>query len=221
MFSPRTVSFVREGGTYASCHVRGGGEKGEEWRLAGKDDKKPNTWRDLIACAEDLIAQGITTKDKLFIFGGSAGGITMGMALTERPDLFAGVIDSVPAANTTRSEFSPNGPPNIPEFGTITTEQGFRNLLAMDSYQHVKDGTIYPPILITTGINDPRVSPWEPAKFAARLQASGTPNPVLLRVDLEAGHGIGSTKTQNDELYADMISFMFWRAGEPEWRPRK
>jgi len=221
MFSPRNVSFVREGGTYASCHVRGGGEKGEEWRLAGKDDKKPNTWRDLIACAEDLIAQGITTKDKLFIFGGSAGGITMGMALTERPDLFAGVIDSVPAANTTRSEFSPNGPPNIPEFGTITTEQGFRNLLAMDSYQHVKDGTIYPPVLITTGINDPRVSPWEPAKFAARLQASGTPNSVLLRVDLEAGHGIGSTKTQNDELYADMIAFMFWRAGEPEWRPRK
>src|SRR6185437_4555840 len=221
MFSPRNVSFVREGVTYASCHVRGGGEKGEEWRLAGKDANKPNTWRDRIACAEDLIAQGITTKDKLFIFGGSAGGITMGMAMTERPDLFAGVIDSVPAANTTRSEFSPNGPPNIPEFGTITSEQGFRNLLAMDSYQHVKDGTIYPPVLITTGINDPRVSPWEPAKFAARLQASGTPNSVLLRVDLEAGHGIGSTKTQNDELYADMIAFMFWRAGEPEWRPRK
>lgn len=220
-FSPRAVSFVREGGTYASCHVRGGGEKGEEWRLAGKDDKKPNTWRDLIACAEGLIARGITDKSRLFIFGGSAGGITMGMALTERPDLFAGVIDAVPAANTTRSEFSPNGPPNIPEFGTITKEQGFKNLLAMDSYQHVKPGVTYPPVLITTGINDPRVSPWEPAKFAARLQASGTPNPVLLRVDLESGHGIGSTKTQNDELYADIISFMFWRAGTPEWRPRK
>ncbi len=220
-FSPRNVSFVREGGTFAMCHVRGGGELGEKWRLAGKDENKPNTWRDLIACAEDLIARGITTKEKLFIFGGSAGGITMGMALTERPDLFAGVIDAVPAANTTRSEFSPNGPPNIPEFGTIATEQGFKNLLAMDSYQHVKDGTTYPAVLITTGINDPRVSPWEPAKFAARLQASGTPNPVLLRVDLEAGHGIGSTKTQNDELYADIIAFMFWRAGLPEWRPGK
>lgn len=220
-FSPRAVVAVREGVTYASCHVRGGGELGEKWRLAGKDENKPNTWRDLIACGEDLIARGLTTKDRLFVFGGSAGGITMGMALTERPDLFAGVIDAVPAANTTRSEFSPNGPPNIPEFGTITTEQGFKNLLAMDSYQHVKDGTTYPPVLITTGINDPRVSPWEPAKFAARLQASGTPNPVLLRVDLEAGHGIGSTKTQNDELYADMISFIFWRAGLPEWRPQK
>ncbi|HEY4126359.1 MAG TPA: prolyl oligopeptidase family serine peptidase, partial [Rhizomicrobium sp.] len=220
-FSPRNVSFVREGGTFAMCHVRGGGELGEKWRLAGKDENKPNTWRDIIACGEDLIARGITTKDKLFIFGGSAGGITMGMALTERPDLFAGVIDAVPAANTTRSEFSPNGPPNIPEFGTITTEQGFKNLLAMDSYQHVKDGTTYPAVLITTGINDPRVSPWEPAKFAARLQASGTPNPVLLRVDLQAGHGIGSTKSQNDELYTDIIAFMFWRAGLPDWRPTK
>jgi prolyl oligopeptidase len=218
-FSPRSVTFLREGGSYASCHVRGGGELGENWRLSGKDDKKFNTWRDLIACAEDLIARGITTKDKLFIFGGSAGGITMGMALTERPDLFAGVIDAVPAANTTRSEFSPNGPPNIPEFGTITNEQGFKNLLAMDSYQHVKDGTQYPPVMVTTGLNDPRVSSWEPAKFAARLQASGTTNPVFLRVELEAGHGIGSTKTQNDELYADMFSFIFWRASKDGWRP--
>jgi len=220
-FSPRAMSAVREGLNYATCHVRGGGELGEQWRLAGKDANKPNTWRDLIACAEDLIARGITTKDKLFIFGGSAGGITMGMSLTERPDLFAGVIDAVPATNTLRDEFTPNGPPNIPEFGTVTTEQGFKNLYAMDSYQHVKDGVTYPPVLITTGINDPRVAPWEPAKFAARLQASGTPNPVLLRVDLEAGHGIGSTKTQNDELYADVISFIFWRAGLPDWQPKK
>lgn len=145
----------------------------------------------------------------------------MGMAMTERPDLFAGVIDAVPATDTLRDEFTPNGPPNIPEFGTITNEQGFKNLYAMDSYQHVKDGVTYPPVLITTGLNDPRVSPWEPAKFAARLLASGTPNPVLLRVELDAGHGIGSTKTQNDELYADVISFVFWRAGLPDWRPRK
>ncbi len=129
-FSPRAVNFLEAGGTYASCHVRGGGELGEAWRLGGKDAKKPNTWRDLIACGEDLIARGVTTKSKLFIFGGSAGGITMGRALTERPDLFAGVINSVPAANTLRAEFSPNGPPNIPEFGTIKTEAGFKNLYA-------------------------------------------------------------------------------------------
>ncbi len=218
-FSMRVVSLLREGGTFASCHVRGGGELGEAWRLGGKDENKPNTWRDLIACAQDLIARGVTTPHKLFILGGSAGGIAVGMAMMERPDLFAGVIDSVPAANTTRSQFSPNGPPNIPEFGTIETQPGFKNLLAMDSYQHVVHGVTYPAVLITTGLNDPRVSPWEPAKLAAQLQASGTPNPVLLRVEVDSGHGMGSTRTQNDALYADFISFMFWRAGVPGWRP--
>ncbi len=158
-FSPRSVGFLREGGSYASCHVRGGGELGDAWRLGGKDANKPNTWRDLIACGEDLVARGVTTRDKLFIFGGSAGGITMGRSLTERPDLFAGVIDSVPVANPLRSEFSPNGPSNIPEFGTVTTEQGFSNLFEMDTIQHIVPGTRYPAVMITTGLNDPRVSP--------------------------------------------------------------
>jgi prolyl oligopeptidase len=217
-FSPRAVAFLEAGGSYASCHVRGGGELGDAWRVAGKDALKRNTWDDLIACGEDLIARGVTTKDKLFIFGGSAGGITMGRALTERPDLFAGVIDSVPAANTLRAEFSPNGPSNIPEFGSVTTEQGFKNLYEMDTIQHIRPHTRYPAILITTGLNDPRVSPWEPAKLTAALQAAGSPNPVLLRVDADAGHGIGSTKSQNDELYADMYAFVFWRAGLPGWQ---
>jgi len=218
-FSPRAVNFLEAGGSYASCHVRGGGELGDAWRLAGKDKNKVHTWRDLIACAKDLIARGYTTKAKLFIFGGSAGGITMGRALTERPDLFAGVIDAVPSANTLRAEFSPNGPPNVPEFGTIKTKEGFENLYMMDSIQHVKKGVQYPAVMVTTGLNDPRVSPWEPAKMAASLQASGTTKPILLRIEAEAGHGIGSTKTQNDELYADMYAFVFWRAGVPGWRP--
>jgi prolyl oligopeptidase len=218
-FSPRAVSFLEAGGSYASCHVRGGGELGDAWRLAGKDKNKVHTWRDVIACAKDLIARGYTTKAKLFIFGGSAGGITMGRALTEEPGLFAGVIDAVPSANTLRAEFSPNGPPNIPEFGTIKTKEGFENLYMMDSIQHVKKGVQYPAVLITTGLNDPRVSPWEPAKMAASLQASGTTKPILLRIDAEAGHGIGSTKSQNDALYTDMYSFVFWRAGVPGWKP--
>jgi prolyl oligopeptidase len=218
-FSSRRAVAMKEGITYGVCHVRGGGELGEAWRLGGKDANKHNTWEDLIACGEDLIARGITTKDRLFILGGSAGGITVGRAVTDRPDLFAGAIDVVPAANTIRSEFSPNGPPNIPEFGSITNEQGFKNLYAMDSIQHVKPGATYPAVMISTGLNDPRVSPWEPAKFAAALLASGTPNPVLLRIDPEAGHGIGSTKTQTDALAADWIAFVKWRSGLPEWRP--
>jgi len=219
-FSFRTLSFLEAGGAYAYCHVRGGGELGEAWRIAGKDANKANSWRDLISCAEDLIARGHTAPDKLFVFGGSAGGITLGRALTERPDLFAGVIAVAPGVNTLRQEFQLVGPLNIPEFGSIGTENGFRNLYAMDTIQHVRSGVQYPALLITTGLNDPRVMPWEPAKFAAALQASGSPRPVLLRIDEEAGHGFSSTKSQDDALYADMWSFVFWRAGLPEWRPR-
>jgi prolyl oligopeptidase len=219
-FNPRTVGFLKEGGTYATCHVRGGGELGEAWRLGGKDANKPNTWRDLIACGEDMIARGITTKDKLFIQGGSAGGIAVGRAFTERPDLFAGAIDLVPAANKLREEFSANGPPNIPEFGTVTSKNGFKNLYEMDTLQHVKKGARYPAVLITAGLNDPRLAPWQPAKLAALLQASGTANPVLLRIDADAGHGHGSTKTQTDRENADIYSFIFWRAGLADWRPR-
>jgi prolyl oligopeptidase len=219
-FSVRRAAAIRQGISYGVCHVRGGGELGEAWRLGGKDANKHNTWDDLIACAETLIANGTTTKDKLFIIGGSAGGITMGRSLTERPDLFAGVLDLVPAGNTLRSEFSPNGPPNIPEFGTIKDKAGFANLYEMDTIVHIKKGVQYPAVMVTTGLNDPRVSSWEPAKVAAALQASGTARPVLLRIDAQAGHGIGSTKAQTDELAADVIAFVFWRAGLPQWRPR-
>jgi prolyl oligopeptidase len=218
-FSTRRAAAMRNGITYGICHVRGGGELGEQWRLGGKDANKHNTWGDLIACSEYLIARGVTDKSKLFILGGSAGGITMGRSLTERPDLFAGVIDLVPSANTLRAEFSPNGPPNIPEFGTVTTQAGFDNLYAMDTIRHVKQGEQYPAVLITTGLNDPRVASWEPAEVAAALQASGSSKPVLLRIDAEAGHGIGSTKTQTDALAADVIAFVRWHAAVPGWQP--
>jgi prolyl oligopeptidase len=218
-FDQRRSLIMNEGITYAICHVRGGGELGEAWRLAGKDANKHNTWQDDIACGEELIARGITSRDKLFIIGMSAGGITVGRAMTERPELFAGVIDFVPAANTLRMEYSPNGPPNVPEFGTVTTEPGFRNLYGMDSIQHVEKGAHYPAIMISLGLNDPRVEPWGPAKFAAALMASGSPNPVLLRVDLNSGHGHGSTRSQTDLLVTDWIAFIKWRAGVPGWRP--
>ncbi|HEX9159542.1 MAG TPA: prolyl oligopeptidase family serine peptidase, partial [Rhizomicrobium sp.] len=218
-FSTRRAAAMREGITYGVCHVRGGGELGEAWRLGGKDANKHHTWEDLIACGEYAVKSGITAKGKLFVIGGSAGGITMGRSLTTRPDLFAGVLDLVPAGNTLRSEFSPNGPPNIPEFGTVKTKAGFRNLYDMDTIQHVRKGVQYPAVLVTTGLNDPRVSPWEPAKVYAALAASGSKKPILLRIDEEAGHGIGSTKTQTDRLTADWIAFVFWQAGLPDWQP--
>lgn len=216
-FSSRQLGLVREGFTAATCHVRGGGEFGEAWRLGGKDANKPNTWRDLIACAEAAIAAGLTTPKQLFVSGGSAGGIPMGMAPAERPELFAGVIDQVPMASALRAEFQTNGPANIVEFGTIKDAQGFRNLLAMDGYQTLEKGKALPAYLITTGLNDPRVDSWQPGKLAAKMRATNPANTVLLRVDEEGGHGIGSTKAQADALSADTLAFMRWRLGEDGW----
>jgi prolyl oligopeptidase len=218
-FTPREAAFVQAGGVSAVCHVRGGGELGDQWRLDGKGAKKPNTWNDFIACAETLIAGGWTTADMLTIRGTSAGGIAVGMAATQRPDLFAGAVWGVPMASALRAEFQQNGPANIPEFGTVKDEQGFKDLYAMDAYQHVRDGTRYPAVLLTTGMNDPRVDPWQPGKAAARLQAAGSPNPVLLRVEAAGGHGIGSTRAQRDAEEADIHSFVFWRAGWKDWQP--
>jgi prolyl oligopeptidase len=220
-FQPRIVALVDAGGSYAECHVRGGGELGEAWRLGGKDANKPNTWRDFIACAETLIAKGYTTRDMLTIQGTSAGGITVGRAATERPELFAGAVGRVGDLDALRSETMPSGPANVPEFGTFKDEQGFRNLLAMDAYQHVRDDGRYPAFLLTTGLNDPRVEPWEPAKMAARLMEVARHQPVLLRVEEAAGHGLGTTKATRDAEDADIAAFVFWRAGVPEWQPKK
>jgi prolyl oligopeptidase len=138
----------------------------------------------------------------------------MGMAMTERPDLFGVVIANVGTHNTLRMEFSQNGPPNIPEFGSVKTEAGFKGLLAMDSTQKVKKGVKYPATLLTTGMTDPRVMPWQIAKFNAHLQAkSGSGKPVLLRVDFNAGHGLGSTRAQRDSEVADMFAFILQQTG--------
>ena len=220
VFIARWLPWLDLGGVFAVGHVRGGGELGEDWHLAGQKLTKPNTWRDTIACAEYMIAQNFAAKRTMAVIGGSAGGITMGRFLTERPDLAAVVIDQVGVSDALRSEFSPNGPPNIPEFGTVTDRLGFKALYAMDAYQHVKDDAKYPSILLTTGLNDPRVSSWEPTKMTARLQAAtGSKNPVLLRVETDAGHGIGSTRGQRDLETADIMAFILWRTGNPAYQP--
>jgi prolyl oligopeptidase len=208
------------GGVFAIAHVRGGGELGEDWHLAGQKLTKPNTWRDMIASAHYLIDSWYTKSAKLGISGGSAGGITVGRFMTEAPSLAAVVIDEVGVSNASRSEFSPNGPPNIPEFGTVTDPVGFKGLYEMDAYLHVKDGTAYPSVLLTTGLNDPRVSSWEPTKMTARLQAAtSSKNPVLLRIETDAGHGIGSTLSQRDHQIADILAFLLWRTGDPRYQP--
>ena len=213
-FTPRTLALLERGGVFATAHVRGGGEYGKRWWKGGQKLTKPNTWRDLIDCCEHLIKQRWTSKAALTIQGGSAGGITVGRALTERPDLFAGVISNVGVSNALRAEFSQNGPPNIDEFGTVKEPDGFNALRAMDALSQVKDGTRYPAVLLTVGMTDPRVEAWHGGKMAARLQkANRSPNPVLLRVEFDGGHGLGSTRRQIDDERADEFAFVLWRAG--------
>ena len=213
-FSPTILAWLERGGVYAVSHVRGGGENGEAWHLAGQKLTKPNTWKDFIACGEYLISRGYTSRERLAGQGGSAGGILIGRAITERPDLFAAALLDVGSLDAVRAEFTTNGVPNIQEFGTVTREDEFRGLLEMSSYHHVKDGTKYPAVMLSHGINDPRVEPWMSAKMAARLQAAtASTKPVLLRMDYHAGHGIGSTKLQQLQGLADKYAFLLWQMG--------
>jgi prolyl oligopeptidase len=221
-FNPMFLAWLEKGGVYAVAHPRGGGDYGEDWHLWGQKLTKPNTWRDFIACAEYLVSHQFTSSAKLAGEGTSAGGITIGRSFTERPDLFAAALDRVGVSNALRSEFSPNGPPNIPEFGSVKTQWGFEDLYAMDAYVHVRNGVRYPAVLLTTGFNDPRVPSWEPAKMAARLQAAtASGKPILLRVEYSAGHGIGSTKTQIEEELADEWSFLLWQFGVAGFQPSR
>jgi prolyl oligopeptidase len=221
-FNPRLLAWLERGGIYAVAHVRGGGVYGDSWYRAGYKLTKPNTWRDFITCAEYLVKQKYTSPGKLAGIGGSAGGILIGRAFTERPDLFAGAIDAVGVSDTLRVEFSENGIVNVPEFGSVKTQEGFEDLYTMSSYDHIAKDTPYPAVMLTTGINDPRVTPWQAAKMTARLQAAtSSGKPILLRVDYEAGHGIGNTKAQQEKENADEWSFLLWQFGVPEFQPAK
>jgi prolyl oligopeptidase len=213
-YQPVNYAWYEKGGILAIAHVRGGGENGEEWYRAGFQQTKPNTWKDFIACAEYLIDRQYTSPAKLVGEGRSAGGILIGRAMTERPDLFAVAIPLVGCLNPVRFETTSNGVHNIPELGSCQTKEGFQALYEMDSFLHIKDGMNYPAMMITHGINDGTCEPWQSTKFAARVQAASASNkPVLLRMDYEAGHGIGSTKTQQIQERADIFAFMMWQFG--------
>jgi len=222
-YEPTRLAWYEKGGVYAVCHVRGGGEYGEEWHLAGKGSTKPNTWRDFIACGRYLIDNKYASSKFLAGEGISAGGILIGRTITSQPELFAAAIDKVGMSDTLRAELTQNGETNIPEFGSVKTEAGFKALYDMSAYDHVKQGTPYPAVLLETGMNDPRVDPWEMAKMTARLQAaSSSGKPVLFRVDYAGGHGaMGATREQANEQLADEWSFLLWQFAVPEFRPKR
>ncbi len=213
---------AREGAIYAVAHVRGGGEKGDDWHKGGHKTTKPNSWKDFIACTEYLINNKYTSKGKVAIWSGSAGGVVIGRAMTERPDLYNAVIIDRGILNTIRIESGVNGANTAKEFGSIKDSIGFKGLLSMDSYHHVKDNTEYPATLLTTGANDTRVPQWHSMKFAARLQEANTSNnPILLKTEFDAGHGLQFTKTSQFESIAEALSFAFWQTGHPEYQPNE
>jgi prolyl oligopeptidase len=213
-FMPQMLAWYERGGVMAIAHMRGGGEKGDQWHQAGRLLNKENTIGDFIACAEYLVSEGYTQPGLLAGEGGSAGGIPSGGALVRRPDLFAAMVMRVAITNALRAELTENGPPNVMEFGSATTEDGFNGLLIIDSYQRVRDGTAYPAVLLTSGANDPRVVVWMAMKMAARLQvATSSDKPILLRLEEQGGHGMGSTRQQEDAELADKLAFLLWQFG--------
>jgi prolyl oligopeptidase len=218
-FDPTSLAWLERGGVVAVAHIRGGGEYGEDWHNGGRKGTKKNTITDFLACAQYLIDHKYTSPQHLAGEGTSAGGITIGGAITERPDLFGAALDNVGMSDDLRAESQINGPANIPEFGTVKNADDFKNLLTISAFHRLKDLTAYPAVLLTTGINDPRVDPWQMNKMTARLQAtSSSGKPVLLRVDYDAGHGgIGATKSQHTALLTDQYSFLLWQLGDPEF----
>ncbi len=218
-FSTDFLTWVAEGGIWAIPHVRGGGEKGDAWYKAGYKTTKPNTWKDAIACTEYMIKEGYTSPDHTIIYSISAGGIMVGRAITERPDLYAVAIGRVPSINTMRLEFQVNGANSAKEFGTLKDSIEFKALLEMDAYHHIKEGENYPATLITAGIKDNRVTAWSPAKFVARFQAANaSKKPILLKVGFDAGHGLNNSDEKHYNEMADIFAFAFWQTGHPEYQ---
>ncbi len=214
-FNAPFIPFLLRGGVYAEAHVRGGGEFGEDWHLAGKGANKPNTWRDFIAAVGALEKAGYTSAGRVAGMGVSAGGVMIGRTITERPDLLAAAVMWAPMINTLRFETTEGGPANVAEFGTVSTAEGYAALRAMDSYSHVKPGTKYPAVLITGGMNDHRVPVWMAGEMAARLQAASTSGkPVRLRVDFAGGHHLmGVSKADLVSQSVDTEAFVLHAEG--------
>lgn len=221
-FSPTWAAWLERGGILAMANPRGSGAYGEAWYQAGRGATKPNTWRDMIDCAEMLVKERYTSPAKLAVRGVSMGGVAAGRAMTERPDLFATAILQVGLLDTVRMIVaSQNGPNHLLEMGDVKTEAGVKQLLAMSSYHNVASGTAYPATMVITGLNDNRVEPWMSFKMAARLQEATTSGkPVLLRVDEQAGHGMTSTTQQRNAMLADMLAFHLWQTGDPAFQPK-
>jgi prolyl oligopeptidase len=214
-FSARAALWVENGGVYALPNLRGGGEFGEDCHKAGMLEKKQNVFDDFIGAAEWLIKNGYTSPSRLAISGGSNGGLLVGAALTQRPDLYAAVVCSYPLLDMVRYQKFLVAGYWVPEYGSGDNPEQFPFLYAYSPYHHVKAGTKYPAVLFITGDSDTRVAPLHARKMAALVQAStGSDKPVLLHYDTKAGHSGGATPvTKKIEDLSDELSFLFAETG--------
>ena len=217
-FRGERFAWLEHGGLFAVANLRGGAEFGEDWHRAGMLDKKQNVFDDFIAAAEFLISQKYTDKEHLAIRGGSNGGLLMGAALTQRPDLFRAVVCQVPLLDMLRYQNFQIAKLWIPEYGSSDDPKQFDWLYAYSPYQHVKDGVEYPAILFMTADTDTRVDPMHAKKMAALMQAEAAngkskERPILLRIDTKAGHGAGKPIAKQIDDLVDIYSFLFWQVG--------
>ena len=212
-FSSAAAIWVEQGGVYALANIRGGGEFGEAWHKAGMLDKKQNVFDDFIGAAEWLIQNKYTNASRLAIQGGSNGGLLVGAALTQRPELFQAVLCQFPDLDMIGyHRFKNNNPPALLEYGNASDPAQFKYLYAYSPYQKVKPGEKYPAVLFTTGDQDTRVPPLQARKMAARLQAASTSGkPVLLLYDTKAGHAGGRPLSKIIEDVSLELSFLFWQ----------
>lgn len=207
------VVWLEQGGIYAEANIRGGGEFGEAWHLAGNLTKKQNVFDDFAACAQYLIDSGYTGPSKLIIKGGSNGGLLVGAVMVQHPELFKAVLCDKGVLDALRSELEPNGAYNVTEFGTVENLDQFKALYAYSPYANVRNGVHYPDVLFSCDENDGRVSSFHSKKMAARMQAADPRALILLRVTAGRGHGIGSSLRDDIALYADQLAFAFDRVG--------
>jgi prolyl oligopeptidase len=205
--------WLDQGGVLVIANLRGGREYGDDWHKSGMLTHKQNVFDDFAACAEYLIRTGYTSRSKLAIQGASNGGLLMGAALTQHPNLFRAVVSGVGIYDMLRNELSSNAVYNVTEYGSVKDPDQFKALYAYSPYHHVTDGTAYPAILFFTGANDPRVNPMQSRKMVARLQAATSSGlPILLRTSSDSGH-IDASLNEQIELGADFFAFLFNELG--------
>ncbi len=215
-YAPMQIVWAEHGGVLADANLRGGGEYGEKWHQAGMLEKKQNVFDDFLAAAEYLIAKKYTNPSKLAIDGASNGGLLVGAAITQRPDLFRAAVCGYPLLDMLRYQKFEDGPYWVPEYGSSDNLKQFEYLYKYSPYANVKAGAKYPATLFITGDGDTRVAPLHARKMAARMQAAtASDRPILLLYDTKSGHSGGRPISKTIEENRDVLSFLFWQLGVP------